>query len=289
MAEKENVLQLVRMKGPVLPSQISKDIGTNILFASAILSELVDKRELKLSHVKVGGSPVYYVSGQEQRLQQFANKLHEKERKAFELLRQQQILRDAQQEPVMRAALRQIKDFAKPLEVNFNGTTEIFWKWYLLSNAEAESQIKRQLGVLQQTSVQKPAVQVPTPKRVQEERKLPEQKATPFVDTAEPKDRFYKKIKYFFDKHQIKILQHKVIRKNADIELLVEIPSPVGKLTYFCKAKSKKRINDGDLSSVFIQGQGKKLPVLLLVTGEMTKKADQLLQAEFKNMQVKKL
>ena len=80
---KDKVLQLIRTRGPVLPSQINKEIEQNVLFTSAILSELVDSKQLRLSHTKIGGSPVYYLPGQESRLEFLYKQLHEKEQKAF--------------------------------------------------------------------------------------------------------------------------------------------------------------------------------------------------------------
>ena len=74
-----------------------------------------------------------------------------------------------------------------------------------------------------------------------------------------------------------------------DLDLIVEVPSAVGSLTYYCKAKNKKRISDSDLSSAFVQGQLKKLPVLFLTKGELTKKAREMLSKEFKNIKIKKI
>src|SRR3989344_6535509 len=108
----DKVVQIVRLKGPIFPSQINKELDTNIIFASAILSELVDKKTLRISSIKVGGSPLYYYPGQEYKLQNFANNLHSKEKDAYELVRQKRILEDSKQEPAIRAALRQINDFA---------------------------------------------------------------------------------------------------------------------------------------------------------------------------------
>ncbi len=331
---RDRLVQIVRMKGPLLPSQLNRELNTNLLFASAMLSELVDKKVLRLTYLKVGGSPLYYAPGQEHRLQEFGGKLGEKDRRAFELLRERKVLCDKDQEPLTRACLREIRDFAVPLEVNFEGNVEIFWKWHLLSNEEAEPLIRHSLGLDQQTIAppeakdpflekklelarkvmqepktegpkrleerkrdeppQKKLVERTKPERVPEKAKTEradENKPLPdtFIDHGEPDDAFFRKVKAFFDESKIRIMSHKVIRKESDIEFMVEIPSAVGKLAYFCKAKDKQKCNDGDLSSVFIQSQSKKLPVLFITTGELTKKAQDILSKEFKSMAVKRL
>ena len=123
----ERILAFVKEKGPVLPVQVSKEINDSILMTSARLSELLSSKHIKISYVKVGSSPLYYFQGQESKLQNFTDNLHEKEKKAYELLRQNKVLKDSVQDPVIRVALRQIKDFAVPLQVSYENKTEIFW------------------------------------------------------------------------------------------------------------------------------------------------------------------
>ncbi|MBW2999451.1 hypothetical protein KY339_02160 [Candidatus Woesearchaeota archaeon] len=301
MENREQILQIVRIKGPVLPVQISKEINTNILFASAILSELVDKKYLRLTSTKIGGSPLYYAPGQEHKLQSLYEHLHEKEKKAYDLLRAKKILEDKKQEPVIRAALRQIRDFAKPIEVNLNNNIELFWKWYMLPEPETADIIKNLLGIKEQKKevqepkkelkpeqeVKKEPVQVKP--EIKKETKPEEKPKESFVDKTDTSDMFLKKIKNYFEKNNIKVLKQDIIRKNSEADFLVEIPSSVGSLKYYCKAKAKQKCNDGDLSSAFVQGQTKKMPVLFLMSGQLTKKALQMLKTEFSNVTVKQL
>ena len=81
MDNRAEALNVVMEKGPLQPSQIATTVNTNILFASAILSELVDNKKVKITHVKRGGSPFYYVQGQEEKLMDLAKYLSENETK----------------------------------------------------------------------------------------------------------------------------------------------------------------------------------------------------------------
>ncbi len=347
MDNRNKIIQIVKMKGPLLPSQINKELNTNVLFAAAMLSEMVDKKVIRLSNLKVGGSPLYFSPGQEYKLQNFADKLGGKEKQAYEILKENLVIRDKQMEPVIRAALRLIPDFAKPIEINHDDEKMLFWKWYLTTEDQLEKLIKDNLGIVEKQEIlekeepkpeikAEPAIEKKDDKIKQrekeleekekilkqkeielknrlkqvEEKKVMKKKETikevkkepvaakpkveelkteefPLKDTGEPNDEFYKKIKGYFDSKDIIINNHKIIRKNSDIEFDISIPSQVGKLNYFCKAKNKKRCNDGDLSTVFIQGQAKKLPILFLTTGIITKKAEGMLSTEFKSMTVK--
>ena len=402
---RDKVVQFIRIRGPVIPAEIKKEVGTDIIFASAILSELVDSKALKLSHLKIGGSPLYYAPGQEYRLQNFAGKLNEKDQKTYELLKSKILLRDKELDPLTRVSLRQIKDFAVPLDVQTPAGTEIFWKWYLTPTADLHERIKTAIGFKDKTVVQALPVSEPLPqpaaresepapqkaaqqhihaaqqavvtkplhtvqppsqthlpprhmqqkldtvhhhvsqtnkqeqavrheppiKQEQEDKQeagkksfekelsdfkkevvaqvrkemalqKPDVKAKEIPKKQEPQrpladdtpltdsdDRLFRKAKKYFDESRIVIKSAKINRKNSDIDFVIEVPSSVGRLVYYCKAKDKKKINEGDLSALFMDSQRRKMPVLFLVTGELTKKAQQLLDSEFKSMNVKKV
>ncbi|MBN2368138.1 hypothetical protein JXC34_03890 [Candidatus Woesearchaeota archaeon] len=313
MIDKNQVLSFVKENGPVIPRDVVKEVGGDTFFVGAVLSQLVDNKQIKISSAKIGGSPVYYYSGQEHKLEILYKFLHEKEKRAYDLLKETKILRDNHCEPVIRVALRNIKDFAKPLEVVLGERKEIFWKWHLVSNQEAEQIIRGMLGKELQEKKASQAQEEPkqekryeetTKKEPKTEEKEPiaetKQEKTPRQETLEPEPRkqsttqpkkeedheLLSNLNSVFDDKGIEILETEVIRKNSDIEMIIRIPSPVGRLRYFCKVRDKKRCNDKDLSSAYVEGQMKKLPVLFVTTGELTKKAKEMQDKEFKMISV---
>jgi len=56
----ERILEILREKGPSLPINVAKELEMNSLFISAFLSELSSQKRVKISHMKVGGSPLYF-------------------------------------------------------------------------------------------------------------------------------------------------------------------------------------------------------------------------------------
>ena len=62
----EKIINIIQEKGPRLPMQIAGELKINSLFISAFLSELSNQKRIKISHLKVGGSPLYFLAGQEQ-------------------------------------------------------------------------------------------------------------------------------------------------------------------------------------------------------------------------------
>jgi hypothetical protein len=115
---------------------------------AAFMSELVGEQKLKLSNMKVGGSPLYYIQGQEEQLQKFTEYLNHKEKEAFKLLKQSEILEDANQEPAIRVALRSIKDFAVPIKIIDQGQEKIFWKIHTLPNDKAKELIEEKIATI---------------------------------------------------------------------------------------------------------------------------------------------
>lgn len=293
--KKKTILRLISEKGPLIPAQAYKEIEENVLMTSAILSEMVSERSIKVSSIKIGGSPFYYIKGQEHLLEKNINKLHEKEKKTVEILKQKGVLMDKLLEPVVRVALRQIKDFAKPFEVKIGENKELFWKWHDFPSNKLEIKVKEILKKRTPTTKitkLKPQQQFPvfqTKKEVREKQQKIKEKETPTKkETKKKKDAFLYGVLQNLEQNNLKVIDQKVLRNNKEIEFVVEIPSAVGRLVYYCKAINKKKCNGGDLSSAFVQGQLKKLPVLFLITGDLTKKAKEMLKEEFKGMVVKR-
>jgi len=143
------IIDTIKKRGPSLPIQIAKEVALSSLFVSAFLSELVDDKRVKVSSLKVGGSPLYFLDGQEEQLEKFQKFLHPKESEAFLLLRSSKLLKDSNQDPAIRVALRAIKDFS----VGFKVGEDIYWRYLLVPQQEItdliNSQIKPQ-AVLEQ-------------------------------------------------------------------------------------------------------------------------------------------
>lgn len=297
METNERILALVKEKGPLLPVQVSKEINDTILMTSARLSELLSNKQIKISHVKVGGSPLYYFQGQENKLQDYSNNLVEKEKEAYELLKKNKILKDVIQDPSIRVALRQIRDFAVPLQVNYQNTIEIFWKWYLLDNDESQLLIKNTLSKLE-TKIKDKTIEDVTKTEPQKElnqetqKKLPketEKEITKKPKQTFPKISFLTVIEIFFNKNKLDVLETNLIKKNSEIDFVVELQTSIGNVKYFCKSKNKKKISEGDIGSALVQAQSKNLPLLFLTKGDLTKKAKEMLGNEFKNIVFKKI
>lgn len=358
----DTVLDIVSRKGPVIPVNISKEIGQNILMTGAVLSELTSRGKIKTSSLKVGGSPLYYVPGQEEKLLNYINYLDKNEQRSAERLQKEGVIRESAGDALTRYTLKVIKDFAIPLTVRVDGATETFYKWFMLSDEDAEQRIRNILlggistprqehipnvrdqdaAIKNEPISEKPAVQIPsTPKtggpfesesktaaeptaaaiapvktdesnlavtdapikparkpRAKTEKAVEKKEV---VDNIEPEiasdkpesetssTSFSDTLAEFFRREGIAIEKETIIKKNMDYEYVLNVPSPVGSVSFYAYAKNKKKITESDLATLLVKAQYHKLPGLLLTSGEATKKALEMLPKELKGITIKQI
>jgi len=293
MEYRDKILTLAHT-APLLPTGVAKALSTNSIMAGAMLSEMCSKGLLKTSAMKVGGSPLYYAPGNESQLLNHLGSINEKDRRTVLKLKEEKIIRENETDPLTRVSLAIVKDFAKPLIVQYDNKQETFWKWFELSDKDAEELIKQ---LIEPPKIEPQPLKVASPEPV----KIPEQKIQPQLPEhkpvqetlvekklTEPTGDFWERLHGFFTQNSIKLQEKNVVKKKTDFDLIVEIPSPVGTLSYYCKARSKKRITDADISAAYVQGQIKKLPVIFLTDGELTKQAHAVL-GQLKGITVKQV
>ena len=359
LLNKEDVLKYVKIKGPLIPVHLVSLLKSNTTMIGAALSELASDDRVKISHMKIGGSPLYYVEEQREKLQDFYKYLNEKDRRTYDSLKENKILRDNEVTPLFRVSLRNIKDFAMPVEIEYNGKKELFWRWYLTDKQEAISLIKQilfpqNLQIQQSKSKsqepQKQAQQnverkaenvqkiVVEPKNVQpiekkkvhveelapkvkikkeetiiekkeekkqekaekQEKQLKQKQEETFIQPSQVQtqlslgnavldsvdDKLLQKCKIFYNEKNIIIKELQIIKKNKEIAAIIIVPSNIGKIEYYCFIKDKKKLNENDLATVFLDAENKKLPALYLTTGEFSKKAQEKAALQFKNMKL---
>ncbi|MEM3127143.1 MAG: hypothetical protein QW331_03700 [Candidatus Woesearchaeota archaeon] len=306
--QRDEILNFVKEHGPVLPSHVAKAAKLSILFASAYLSELADKKYIKISWIKVGGSPLYYAPGQQEKLEKYIDNLNDKDKETFILLKEKKLLKDDEQSPLLRVSLRNLKDFAVPIQIN----DQLYWKYYLLRDEEVKSVYEKLFALKPETTkeeikeqktekqlslagqeIKEEVLQEPLkrkrgrPKKTkaEEPKEITEQQ----TKSELPKDEFTIKAEEFFISHDMDIIECSIIKKGKEIEFIVMLPTPFGKTKYFCRVINKKSINEGDLSLTLLRAHYKKLPGLLLAPGKLAKKANEMLLKEAEGLLFKEL
>lgn len=313
------IIKILNTRGPSLPIQIGKEMNMNSLFASAFLSELSQEKKVKISNLKVGGSPLYYLLGQEEQLINFIQYLHPKETEAFNQIKEKKLLKDVDLEPAIRIAMRSIRDFA----IGFKKDDEIYWKYFLDEETPTqeiphEVPVKSQEESVKSQEVPKeitpPPINDPTPQKetTPSSTKTPKKESketTPsptktlepikqpskqnFVNPliiqkeSKPKPQFIQNIISEISKNYkiIEELNFKVKEYNC----IIQIRSELGPINFLTKVKDKKKISETDLKNHLSDAQKIPLPALYLHTGNLSKKGIELTEKYASILKVKKI
>ncbi len=294
---KERILRVLRTRGPSLPVHISTQINSSILFTSAFLSELLSEKKIKISHLRIGSSPIYFLPGQEPQLEKYSSNIKGKEKEAFLLLKEKKFLKDDEQHPAIRVALRAIKDFAIP----FQKDSKLFWRYFTIPESDFKdvsynlySQIekKNEAPILATKKsdelktrktdneeklniIQKEELNIFDEKKKESKpKKKTAKKTTRKKQSQKTNEKFFDKIKEFLSQKNIEIVGIEGFNK-TEIILKVRINDKEKLLV----AYNKKRLTEKDITNAHKKAQEKKLNYLILSLGEPLKKLTTLMNA----------
>ncbi|MCX6746683.1 MAG: hypothetical protein NTU63_00940 [Candidatus Pacearchaeota archaeon] len=283
---KEKIVSLLRMNGPSLPVHIAHGTGLSILFASAFLSELLYEGKIRISYLKVGNSPLYFVQGQEYRLERFAQYLKSREKDAFFLIRERKFLKDSEQEPAIRVALRELKDFAIP----FKKDEEIYWRYFNVPKEELFTKEIVNEKPKEEIIIKEIVKEIPKEETmiiVQEKKKGLDifdnskkeivEKKKEIIEKKKEKSEFVMDILKFLKNKKIEVIQE-IENKKKEFYGIAKIKTDLGEIEVFVIAKEKKKITEDDIILFIQKGQAQKRIVLFVSSGELDKKAIKVLE-----------
>ncbi|MFT4310569.1 MAG: hypothetical protein ACMXYC_02965 [Candidatus Woesearchaeota archaeon] len=155
MNKRELILQLVQQKGPLLPSDITKETQENTIMLGAYLSDLVNNKQIFVTQAKIGGSPLYFTQAQRTKLFRLRAHLNDKDKELYDELEKKKVLVDKDLTPLQQAGVRKLKDFAIQLTITYNKEQFVVWKWHLTSNQQAVELLKEVFmpNAIQQTTI----------------------------------------------------------------------------------------------------------------------------------------
>jgi len=296
---KEHIKRTIESRGPSLPVHIAKAIGMSSLFASAFLSELASEGAIKISHMKVGGSPLYFLPGQEAKLENFFNFLSSKEREAVNLIKEKRILDDEKQEPAIRVALRSLKDFA----FAFKKGEKLFWRYFLVNEDEVKRVHVEKIEIkpeekeekkVEEKREQEVEVIKTEEKKLEEPKKELEQQVILEQLTLKQKPKKQKKIKVKEDfLNEVKQLFSK---KMIEIEKIEGFDNKqvfarvrMNNNILLAVAFNKKKIDHKDLMKAYKKSLALGMSYCVFSKGELNKKAKETIEAYKKLSGVEKI
>ena len=267
---KNKIVNLLEKEGPSLPVKIAREIESSSLFTSAFLSELLSEKRIKMSIMKIGNSRLYFILGQESMLERFSQHLNSKEKEAFSLLKEKRFLKDSEQQPSIRVALRAIKDFAKPFRDS--RTEEIIWRYFEINENDFEIKKKEEKSKKILEGKKEPVLGIfdkeEKIKRPKEKKKVSRKKSSSKKD-----EKFFNQIKDFIRQNSLELKDIVGVGKN-EFTLLVKKDGKEKILV----AYNKPRINEADISKANKKAAEFQLPYIVLSKQGSLKKLSNLIE-----------
>jgi len=273
--KKEKIISFLNRNGPSLPVRVAKEIDLSPVFASAILSELLQTKEVTLSSMKIGSSPLYLIPGKEDQLERYIDHLKGVEKEVLIKLRTNKTLVDQEQEPATRIALRNLKDFAKPSKEG----EKIIWR-YAFQKEESPSNPQKETvkenTEIKETKKEQKAIETPKVKKNQQDEKtskkeskeieqIPEKKASDESDFEEDVAKYLKKKGI--------LLAERIQSDKKEFIAKIVVPSNLKDLTMLLIAKNKRTITKDEINSAIQRSEYEKMPCLFLARKEPAKNA----------------
>lgn len=135
MSELEDkIYRIIKREGPILPVNISRQIPQGTMLVSAILTSMDKRDKINKTQQKIGSSSLYYLDSQSSRaLTRIKKEMNSLQRKVYDYLEENKVIKDKDSGAKRRAVLRQIRDFAK----DFKYKDERYWRHYTIPEEEA--------------------------------------------------------------------------------------------------------------------------------------------------------
>lgn len=265
--KKDKVISFLEANGPSLPIRIAKTIEMDLVVASAIISELLSLKEVKMSHLKIGASSLYFLPGQEQRIEEYTDNLRSVEKSAFLKLRKNKLIIDEKEEPAIRVALRNIRDFAIPFKFN----EKIMWKYAFASNEEIEkllSSFKKESKIEVKTKEESKSkieeLKLETKIKKDETKKVENIFVSSELQKDKPELKFLTEIKNFLKQKKIEFIEE-VRTEKKEIMAIINVSSQLGSANFLLVAKNKKTVTKDEIEAAIQIATKNKMSCLLII------------------------
>jgi hypothetical protein len=300
----ELVTEIFRKSGPLLPVELAKRLGVDSFIAKAFLSQMVEANQVRITQERVGNEFLYFIPGQESsanaKLQTFPkNKIEvtpatyapapsaTPAQSKYSQLEQNKTLLGKQEQFMQRLQdieSREVRDkrMNTVLPITVEDVRSLFVEKPVAVGGEILSKLKSKVPAdIVESGIEEledDIEEIPRAKLLQRDLlEKPSKKSTAKTKTKENIDGGNCVIQAIGYLTGIggNIISKEMIRKGKDAEIIVELDSAVGPMKMLAVIRDKKTINDADLNVAYNAGLDKKMPVLFLTRGKLTKKAEE--------------
>ncbi|MBI2041178.1 MAG: hypothetical protein HYT16_03680 [DPANN group archaeon] len=288
----DKAFDIVRAQGPVLPVEVASKLGVDSFLATAYLAQLVEAGKIKQTKERIGTSFIYHLHGQENVANARIIALQQTGRKTARMF-----AKDVPQGPEVAAKQRAFADRlaeieSKEAQAKLSAAQRIQMP---AVNAPAERSQANVVRVIANTAPPaqsgtsfdretkqeflerfKPAIAEQLAKPVQDVRHtvshLLAEVGKKILPRAHDGQLVEKALAFLVD-GRADIISKDLKKKGRDADITATIPTSIGPMRFLIIVRDKKTISEADLSVAYTNGQNKKLPVIFVTNGKLTKNA----------------
>ncbi len=308
---KLQILDFIKRKGPSMPVEIAIGTGINSIIVSAILSDMVPRKQLLMSNKRIGSSHIYFMQDQRDRMRvKLFQLLEEGEKKFVEELEKRRVVLSSELPEEEVGAYR---DFL--VEFTFGGDKA--WHWFELTSDNALSELRSKLDAKKKLPEEKqpekqaaPAreeLKTPLPEKKEEAKKLPapekkeekkpaqekkeklvikKEKPAPKARAEKPDKNYADTVKSWVEEAGAKIVGVRDVVPGMEYEIDAQLQTPFGAQQYLVLVLNypKKKVGIEDVSKAFSRVMQQKAPVVIVSQTGFAKNAENFWKKEYKGL-----
>src|SRR3989344_2481790 len=190
-----------------------------------------------------------------------------KEKEAYDLLQKNKILKDSEQQPAIRVALRALHDFAIP----FKNNEDIYWRYLTFSENDVKNIFDNKLQKEISKDTNKNIEKINISSQIQQ----PNKNKNSFQKTQDEK--FFDRVKEYLTNNNIELLDIIGLSKN---KLILKVKE--NKEEYLVVAFNQRKITEKDIIEASKRAKEGDLDYSILSFGETSKTLQNLIEASKK-------
>ncbi len=269
------IIDFLKRHGPSQPVQLRQALNKDTFMASAILSDIVKTSSIKSTMARIGSSPLYYLPEQEETAKsKIFEHLEFLEKKLVNRIKEQLYMMDSTLSVQDRFIIKGCMDFIVPSKISLGGREEIVWRYYSVP----EERIKERFFEKREIVQEEKRIVAETPEKVIVPEEKPAVKEVTIKEVM-PEDAFATAEK------MLKGMNAEIVNKSqknkSELAMTIKFSNGAIQQNYFVKIHLKKKINESDLSLAYTEGTEKKMPVIFMTNGDMTKATEKSLNKKF--------
>jgi len=298
---KDKIMLLIQQLGPLLPVEVASKTNLDSFMANAFLSELISDGKIRASKDRIANSPLYYVSGQENRVQQRLEEIKNQSQKTartyapsnVNVTPEMQAKRDA-----FSQRLKEIEDAEQRRKSQPNSQP--------IPSPNYQSNPQFNTKPTYNSGPSSPTFSLPPPKplpmhkpsfdnsraQIDFKHDFDSHSESSFDDEEESKkvekDDFIDQGMNWLRSEGIEIINEINSKKN-EVELLVNAHSDFGKVNFYVRIRQKKSITEADLVSVYASAMEQRCLGVLVTNGKLAKSAELYLEEKSGTLKIKQL